>query len=154
MNITEYAGEPRVLDIELAEHLGFADPRMIRRLIDRHRDPLSQFGSISVTATENTDPLGRGRPGKSYLLNRKQALYLCTKSETPRAAEVTIQMVEVFDAWMQKRQAPMPLHLAQDWTLRLEAMHEPHARLVITGDVVNLMQFAGRFIFGQTTRRT
>lgn len=152
MNLIEYAGEPCVSDTELASHLGFCDKYKIRSLITRNLTELQRFGQVSATVAE-TSPTG-GRPGKAYLLNRKQALYLCTKSETPRAAEVTIQMVEVFDAWMQKRQAPAPLHLAQDWTLRFEAMHEPHARLVITGDVVNLMQFAGRFIFGQTTRRS
>ncbi len=41
-----------------------------------------------------------GRPGKAYYLNKKQALYICTKSETENATEVTIQMVEVFDAFM------------------------------------------------------
>jgi hypothetical protein len=123
MNITEYAGEPRILDLDLAAGLGFLEPRAIHRLVDRHGDALARFGDIPVTVTQNTDPLGRGRPGKAYLLNRKQALYICAKSETPRAAEVTIQMVEVFDRYLEGK----TVHVDEHWRRapRPKALPEP-----------------------------
>jgi hypothetical protein len=111
IEIVETNGEARVRDLVLAERLGYEDPRMLRRLVERHWERLSAFGDISVTVTENSDPLGRGRPGRSYWLNRKQTLYLCAKSETPRAAEVTIAMVEVFDAWLEGKTVPVREHM-------------------------------------------
>jgi hypothetical protein len=111
MNIIEHSGEPRVRDIDLAGHLGFDNRYKIRHLIERHGYSLSQFGEILSTVDKNTDPLGRGRPGKAYLLNRKQALYICAKSETPRAAEVTIQMVEVFDRYLEGK----TVHVEEHW---------------------------------------
>lgn len=144
MNLIEYAGEPCVSDTELASHLGFCDKYKIRSLITRNLIELQRFGQVSATVAE-TSPTG-GRPGKAYLLNRKQALYLCTKSETPRAAEVTIQMVEVFDAWMKQRYSPPTPRLSPNWTMRLEALDQPTARLVIESDVVTVTRFAARFV--------
>lgn len=84
---------PRIQDLRLAEALGFNRPRKIRDLVSKHTEALEKFGEIICTATgQNT----RGRPGKEYWLNEKQALYLCTKSEAEHAIELTIQMVEVF----------------------------------------------------------
>ena len=88
--------EPRVEDLRLAAALGMERPREIRRLIERHREALERFGEVCVTVTQ-TSRQG-GRPGRTFWLNKRQALYLCTKSETPRATETTIAMVEVFDA--------------------------------------------------------
>jgi hypothetical protein len=128
--------EPRIADVRLGESLGFGEPRAIRRLIDRHREPLERFGSIPrarlapltghsdpLSAPENDDedaltghgdPLsetekGRQRAVQAYWLNRRQALYLCTKSETERATEVTIAMVEVFDQYLRGTLAPKPI---------------------------------------------
>ncbi|WP_319499311.1 hypothetical protein [uncultured Cohaesibacter sp.] len=87
--------EPRMLDVKLAEALGFARPRKIRDVISRHLEALQQLGEVVCPTVGQTSK--GGRPGKEYWLTKKQALYLCTKSETPNATEVTIQMVEVFD---------------------------------------------------------
>jgi hypothetical protein len=87
--------EPRMPDIRLAEALEFSRPRDIRKIILRHREALEALGEI-VCATMAQTSKG-GRPGKEYWLTKKQALYLCTKSETPNATDVTIRMVEVFD---------------------------------------------------------
>ena len=87
--------EPRMQDLRLAEALGFSDIHKIRNLIERHRKSLNRFGElISAMVAENRK---RGRPGKEYWLNKKQCLYLCAKSETANATDITIQMVEVFD---------------------------------------------------------
>lgn len=94
-------GAPRMMDLTLAEALGFARPSNIRRIITRHIPSLKRFGEVcsAVEQTLKNKNNSGGRPGKAYYLNKKQALYICTKSETENATEVTIQMVEVFDAY-------------------------------------------------------
>lgn len=89
--------EPRIAHQRLADALGYGRHQEMGSLIERHREALERFSKVSVTVTQ-TGPKG-GRPGKTYWLNKKQALYLCTKSETANATDVTIQMVEVFDAY-------------------------------------------------------
>ena len=87
--------EARIADLRLAEALGFSDQHKIRPLIARHRTALERFGKVSATVAE-TSAKG-GRPGKSFWLNKRQCLFICTKAETANATEATIQMVEVFD---------------------------------------------------------
>ncbi|MFH1556490.1 MAG: hypothetical protein ABII76_16790 [Pseudomonadota bacterium] len=89
--------EPRVAHQRLAEALGYGAQIKMKHLVERNIEALQRFGEVSSTVDE-TGPKG-GRPGKTYWLNKKQALYLCTKSETANATDVTIQMVEVFDAY-------------------------------------------------------
>lgn len=104
-------GTPRMMDLTLAEALGFARPSNIRRIITRHSRSLNRFGEVCSTMEQtlkNKDNFG-GRPGKAYYLNKKQALYICTKSETENATEVTIQMVEVFDAFTSGK----PVHVRE-----------------------------------------
>lgn len=94
-------GTPRMMDLTLAEALEFSRLRDIRKIVERHMAALKRFGEVCATVAQtlkNKDNSG-GRPGKAYYLNKKQALYICTKSETENATEVTIQMVEVFDAY-------------------------------------------------------
>lgn len=94
---TSFDGAPRMKDTILAAALGFVKALDIRPLIQRHATNLTRFGEV-CTEVAKTSARG-GRPGKAYYLNKKQALYICTKSETDNATEVTIQMVEVFDAY-------------------------------------------------------
>jgi hypothetical protein len=114
-DITAVGGNPLILDTRLAELLGFSRERDIRKMVAQHTLALRRFGEVRATAAQ-TSPLG-GRPGRAYWLNRKQALYLCAKSETPNAAEVTIQMVEVFDEWLDRRRAaaPAPAEATPTW---------------------------------------
>ena len=100
-------GIPRILDLTIASALGFSNLHMIRKLISRHNHKLMRFGEV-VSMVEKTSPKG-GRPGKAYYLNKKQALYICTKSETENATEVTIEMVEVFDAYTSGK----PVHVRE-----------------------------------------
>lgn len=101
-------GMPRMMDLRLADALGFANGHMIRKLITRHSERLERLGEV-VSTVEKTSPKG-GRPGKAYYLNKKQALYICTKSETENATEVTIQMVEVFDAFTSGKPVHVEAH--------------------------------------------
>ena len=100
---TELDGQPRVLDEKVAAALGLR-PTDVKALIWRHMSALTRFAEVFRTVRK-TSPLG-GRPGTEYWLTKRQCLYLCTKAETPNATEVTIQMVEVFDAWADGRRAP------------------------------------------------
>lgn len=102
-------GTPRMMDLTLAEALEFSRLRDIRKIVERHMVALKRFGEVCATVAQtlkNKDNSG-GRPGKAYYLNKKQALYICTKSETENATEVTIQMVEVFDAYTSGK----PIHV-------------------------------------------
>lgn len=96
--LTAINGEPRVHDLELAERLGFERPRKIRDIIQRNHDKLLKFGvcpAVGRTAGE----LG-GRPSIEFYLNQKQAIFICMKSETERAFDVQIEIVRVFDAYL------------------------------------------------------
>lgn len=118
-------GTPRILDLRLAELLGFARPRAIREIIFRHHHELERFGEIRRAVRRN--PGAIGRPVDGYLLNRKQALYLCAKSETPRAAEVTIQMVEVFDQFLGLRDEAKTVKVREHWRRAPTPMPEDFA---------------------------
>ena len=99
--------EPRIEDLKLGFSLGMKNPASaMRKLVERHREALERFGEV-VSTVERTSLRG-GRPGRTFWLNKRQCLYLCTKSETSRATEATIQMVEVFDAHLAGRLAPPP----------------------------------------------
>ncbi|WP_322997530.1 hypothetical protein [Castellaniella sp.] len=114
---TSISADPRIEDLRIAKALGYAVPRMIRKLIARHIKPLQRFGEVCSTV-EQTGEKG-GRPAKAYWLNKKQALYICTKSETEKATEATIEMVEVFDAYLDERQGhPAPTIPVRAYTRR------------------------------------
>ena len=83
--------EPRILDVRLAEALGFARPRDIRKIIERYKMDLERFGTCASVAH-----VVRGNKTTEYYLTEKQALYLCTKSKAEKAVDITIQMVKVF----------------------------------------------------------
>jgi hypothetical protein len=108
MNIITEHDAPRVQDLNLAYHLGFVNTYKIRHLIERSRTELERFGEV-LSMVDKTLPQG-GRPGKSFYLNRKQCLYICAKSETPNAAEVTIMMVDLFDNWLDGREVKVREH--------------------------------------------
>jgi len=92
-------GEARIRDLDLAERLGFAEPRMIRNLIKRHADSLDKLGvRATVKQTPENNGLG-GAPSIVYFLNRKQAIFITAKSETVNATDITIEIIEKFDAY-------------------------------------------------------
>lgn len=88
------ADEPRITDVKLAAALGYAKVYDLRQLAERHREALERFGGIS---THRAWKIGRGRPSQGMAFNKRQAVYLAAKSETPRATDITIMVVEVFD---------------------------------------------------------
>ena len=96
--LTAINGEPRVHDLELAERLGFERPRKIRDIIQRNHDKLLKFG-VCPAVGRTSGELG-GRPATEFYLNQKQAIFICMKSETERAFDVQIEIVHVFDAYL------------------------------------------------------
>jgi phage antirepressor YoqD-like protein len=103
-------GEARIRDLDLAERLGFAQSRDIRKLIARHRGALSGMGSLP----EVEEIVGKGQRGIATHLNRKQAIFITAKSDTPTATEITIQIIEAFDAYERGSRPTDPLAVLAD----------------------------------------
>lgn len=93
-DLREIDGEPRILDLVIAEQLGFARPRKIRDLIRRHWTELESYGTISPPGSG----VYRGQPMAEYWLNEPQTLLVCALSRTPKAAEVRRELIRVFVA--------------------------------------------------------
>lgn len=109
--IVPVEGEPRIRDLDLAARLGFDRPRKIRDLIKRYHASLLRMGPCPT--------LGRvinGGQAIEYYLNRKQAIFITAKSETPAATEITIEIVQRFDAY--ERGAASLVNLNDPSTLR------------------------------------
>lgn len=92
---TDINGEPRIRDLDLAAWLGFAQARDIRKIIARHHGALSALGPVA----EVEEVVGKGQRVTAAYLNRKQAIFITAKSETPEATEITIEIIERFDAY-------------------------------------------------------
>lgn len=106
-------GEPRVLDLKLAEALDFERPRAIRQIISRNIDELRQHGDLISSSTNDNDddddpnsprgvansPRRRGAPSLDYWLNEAQALLICMFSRTQKAAEARGELIRVFIAY-------------------------------------------------------
>lgn len=69
---------------------------------------------------------GRGRPATAYYLNRKQAIFITAKSETPEATDITIEIIHRFDEYelgrasvAQQPRIEPPFHMKShdEWTL-------------------------------------
>lgn len=86
--------EPRILDLRIAERLGFERAADIRELIERNTDELSSYGEV-FRVQGKTGPKG-GRPGMEYHLNEPQTLLLCMFSRTEKAAEVRREVISAY----------------------------------------------------------
>lgn len=120
-DLSAYKGEPRILDIRIAEALEYAQPRDIRKLIARNMQELEMHGEVfatmAQTPSENDDNratmarFGKksGPIGAEYLLNMAQAIVIAMFSKTPKAVLVRKQLVEVFLEWHGARKISHPL---------------------------------------------
>ncbi|WP_051013530.1 hypothetical protein [Pararhodospirillum photometricum] len=95
-DIDTSADEPRILDLRVAERLGYERPRVIRELIERNREELEGYGALAVRHGKS-----RGQEFEEYRLNEAQALLVCMFSKTPSAAAIRREVIEVFMAWRQ-----------------------------------------------------
>ncbi len=91
--------EPRMLDTDLAEQLGYERPRDIRKLIRRMLEE-GKIAGVHVRATVARTSMPRGgereETVEEYWLTEEQALLVTTQSETPHAWERTKMLVRVF----------------------------------------------------------
>jgi hypothetical protein len=82
--------EPRVLDLEIAERLEYANSFDIRKLIRR----LDEDGRLGLVATVAKST--GGRPATEYWLTEAQALKVVAKSETAKADALLDEVIRVF----------------------------------------------------------
>jgi hypothetical protein len=92
-------GELRILDTELGERLGYSRKRDIRKTIERY---LPDLDRLRPRATVAREPGASSRePEEKYYLNRRQAIFITAKSETEDATDITIEIIQRFDAYEQ-----------------------------------------------------
>ena len=94
ITIERVEGEARILDTDLATRLGFDRPRKIRDLIKRYHPDLLKMGPCPTV-----ERVINGGETTEFYLNRKQAIFITAKSDTPDATEITIEVIERFDAY-------------------------------------------------------
>jgi hypothetical protein len=103
---------PRVLDVVLAEHLGYERPRDVRKLIERLKNG-QNLADSEVCATVSRTSAKGGRPATEYWLTEEQALYVAAKSETTKADAILKQIIRVFVAarkgLLPQQQQPAPV---------------------------------------------
>lgn len=116
INPVVHEGELRILDIDLAQRLRFAKPTKIRELIKRHSDNLVKMGTLPTVGR-----VINGGNAKEFYLNRKQAIFITAKSETKEATEITIEIIERFEAYERGEINPFQIPQSYSEALRLAA---------------------------------
>lgn len=111
--LVEIDGEPRVHDLVLAERLGFAEPRTIRKIIKRNESRLLKFGTRSTVSRVTVT----GHEFDEFYLNQRQAIFICMKSETERAFDVQAEIIRVFDAYLKGEVQVKPAELTREQIL-------------------------------------
>ena len=113
--------EPRILDVVLAERLGYSEPRSIRKLIKRLDEQGKIPGVLAAIHTERG--LNRGNSTtevavEAYYLDEKNALRVIRRCETDKADEV---MDEVISVYLAVRKGTLPAVMTAAQQLRLMA---------------------------------
>lgn len=134
-----HEGELRILDTDLAKRLGFDRPRNIRNLIKRYGADLDKMGPrFTVERVIN------GGTATETYLNKKQAIFITAKSETAEATEITIEIIEKFDAYERGAITQQPkLSDRQNKVIAILRAAEEEAAALIrkrTDDAVLIMQ--------------
>jgi hypothetical protein len=88
VGLSEFEGEPRARDLDIADRLGFSQPRDIRKLIKRHSAELEQFGPSRHRGAMVDIGSGAKREVQEYWLNEGQALLVSILSDAPNAPAV------------------------------------------------------------------
>lgn len=97
-------GEPRVRDVDLAERAGMAQPRDVRRIIQKRRAVLEAHGALTERARRARSGILEGsgpqeRMVSEYWLTEHQAYALVFYLRTPKATELQVAIVRLFVAW-------------------------------------------------------
>jgi hypothetical protein len=95
--IRNIENEPRILDLDLADRLGYERPTKIRELIKRHEESLTKMGVLPTVG--KTSGAQGGRPTDEFYLNKQQAIFITTQAGTPEAIDATIYIIQKFDAY-------------------------------------------------------
>lgn len=94
------ADEPRILDLDLGERLGYERPRDIRKLIERLvRDKKLNDVHVCATVARTQMPAPGGMRETvvdEYWLTEAQALLVAAKSETVKADAILAEMIYVY----------------------------------------------------------
>lgn len=104
--------QPRVMDLRLADALGFDRDRKIRDLIKRSTGELQQHGEVCTTVGQTSQ--AGGRPSLEYWLNEPQSLLICMFARTENAAEVRKEIIRVFMDWRAAHAQPQKALPAPD----------------------------------------
>jgi len=127
--------EPRILDLRIAERLGYERPADIRELIERNRAELETYGEVFRTARKTPSAKG-GRPSSEYHLNEGQILLICMFSKTANAATVRREVIGLCIAYRQGKltahqESPHEPTVAEIKAMRAEAALLQQRRLMI-----------------------
>jgi hypothetical protein len=95
--------EPRVLDTDLAQRLGFDRPVKVRDLIKRNRAEIETFGPLPTVGRV----INGGQAVEAYL-NEEQALLVAALSKAPRAPEVRAALIRTFVALRRGQISALP----------------------------------------------
>ncbi len=94
--------EPRVRDVDLAERAGLKQPRDIRKVIERCREELEEFGALDmrVHCARISKPRGgfEEREVREFWLTEHQALAVLLQLRTPQARRLRGVLVRLFIA--------------------------------------------------------
>jgi hypothetical protein len=112
-DLTVHNGEPRILDLKLAEALGYAQAYDIRKLINRNMTEMERYGEVFATVAK-TSPSG-GRPSNEYLLNEAQSLLTCALSDTPKAPDARQMLIMGFMEWRRGQKSSLSLDAPTDF---------------------------------------
>lgn len=113
---TDINHEPRILDLRLAERLGYERPRDLRGIIKKHRAELRRYGILVCGDIPQTNIRIRkgGRAPTEFWLNEPQTLLLCMFSRTEAAADVRQEVIEVYMAYRLGLLVPVGLEPGDD----------------------------------------
>jgi len=91
--------EPRILDTDLAERLGMAQPLNIRQNIEKNRAELEGYGTVHAVRETFVSGNGAKKETTVFYLNEEQALLVCMLSRTEKAKAVRAEVIRVFTAY-------------------------------------------------------
>lgn len=99
------SGEPMIRDTELAEKLGYAAPRNIRKIVRR----MLKSGSLSPESMRSTvERIQNGNTIECFYLSERAALKVIARSETSAADKITDEVIDVFIQYRQGTLAQQP----------------------------------------------
>lgn len=87
---------PRVGHFEIARRLGYSDPKDLLSLARR------VWGGIIHAPCADIKTGLKGRPSREYLFSRAETIKLGFRSETPNAEAFQDEVIEVYQAWLDR----------------------------------------------------